>query len=779
MPFVTEELWQALRPRQEKQSIMFARIPAKNPALVDEEVEREMAFVQSLIEAVRNIRGEMSIPPSRELTLQIRSSDRHSEASLRRFEGYLARLARVTALVFIGPEVRPKLAASAVVSGEELFVPLEGLIDLEAERNRIGKEVSRVEGLLNGIRAKLENQNFVSRAPQEVVANEREKLVSLRQASRNSVTILPRLRDKTARTLHLIGVAMTRTLCALLLFCSVAAARPAGQSARDGDPLPLDSAIVYGKLENGLTYYIRKNVRPESRAEVRLVINAGSVLENDDQRGLAHFVEHMAFNGTKNFKRQELVDYLQSVGVRFGPDLNAYTSFDETVYMIQVPTDTQAIVEKAFDILEDWAHQVSLEGTEIDKERGVIIEEWRLGRGAGMRMMEKQLPSLLKGSRYAERFVIGTKENLEKFPHETLRQFYRDWYRPELMAVIAVGDFDPVAIRALIDKHFSAIPRTASPRKRELFPVPDHTETLYAPATDPEATNTSVAVLYKMDVLPEVTAADYRRTILEGIYNAMLNARLREIGRQADPPFLYAGSSKFGFVRTKEFYQVSTVVRENGIQRGLAAALTEAIRVKQHGFTATELERMKRDLLRSLERAYAEREKTESASYAGEYARHFLEGEPSPGIAMELELYRRYLPGISVQEVNALAGQWMTAGNRVITVNAPEKAGVLIPTREAVLALIDSVDNVTTTPYVDAVASVPLMAKAPPAASISSTNDFADLGITEWRLSNGVRVVLKPTDFKNDEVLMAAFSPGGTSSPATGTSSPPRPPRPL
>ena len=216
-------------------------------------------------------------------------------------------------------------------------------------------------------------------------------------------------------------------------------------------------------------------------------------------------------------------------------------------------------------------------------------------------------------------------------------------------------------------------------------------------------------------------------------------------------------------MRTKEFYQVSTVVKENGIQRGLAAALTEAMRVKQHGFTATELERMKRDLLRSLERAYAEREKTESASYAGEYARHFLEGEPSPGIAMELELYRRYLPGITVQEVNALAGQWMTAGNRVITVNAPEKAGVLIPTREAVLALIDSVDRVTTTPYVDAVASVPLMAKAPPAASISSTNEFADLGITEWRLSNGVRVVLKPTDFKNDEVLMAAFSPGGTS----------------
>ena len=263
---------------------------------------------------------------------------------------------------------------------------------------------------------------------------------------------------------------MTRTLCALLLFCSVAAARPAGQSARDGDPLRLDSAIVYGKLENGLTYYIRKNVKPESRAEVRLVVNAGSVLENDDQRGLAHFVEHMAFNGTKNFKRQELVDYLQSVGVRFGPDLNAYTSFDETVYMIQVPTDTQAIVEKAFDILEDWAHQVSFEGTEIDKERGVIIEEWRLGRGAGMRMMEKQLPSLLKGSRYAERFVIGTKENLEKFPHETLRQFYRDWYRPELMAVIAVGDFDPAAIRALINKHFSAIPRTASPRKREALP---------------------------------------------------------------------------------------------------------------------------------------------------------------------------------------------------------------------------------------------------------------------------------------------------------------------
>jgi len=560
---------------------------------------------------------------------------------------------------------------------------------------------------------------------------------------------------------------MTR-FTGVLLLASFAWIHPvdpcAGQSRPDDSaPLPLDSAITYGKLENGLTYYIRRNLKPEHRAEVRLVVNAGSVLENNDQRGLAHFSEHMAFNGTKNFKRQELVDYLQSVGVHFGPELNAYTYFDETVYMMQVPTDTPSIVEKAFDILEDWAHQVSFEDTEIDKERGVIIEEWRLGRGAGARMLDKQLPVLLKGSRYADRLTIGTKEILESFPHETLRQFYRDWYRPDLMAVVAVGDFDPAAIRGLITKHFSAIPRTPSPRPRAVYPVPDHTETLYAPATDPEATSTSVALLYKTNVQPEVTALDYRTTIVEGLYNMMLNDRLREISRKADPPFLYAGSSRFRFVRTKEFYQIAAVVKENGIERGLAAALTEAVRVKQHGFTTTELERAKREVLRSMERAYNERDKTESVSYAGEYGRHFLEGEPSPGIAAELDMYRRFLPGLTLPEVNALAGQWMTAGNRVITVNAPEKAGVRVPTREAMLRLIDSVDAVRTAPYVDEVVSLPLVPRVPAAGTIAATKEFADLGITEWRLSNGVRVVLKPTDFKNDEVLMSAFSPGGNS----------------
>ncbi len=557
------------------------------------------------------------------------------------------------------------------------------------------------------------------------------------------------------------------TLACVSAIAQVPAQPPAPPSPKDAQalyaPLPLDTTITRGRLPNGITYYIRANQKPEKRAELRLVVNAGSVLEDDNQQGLAHFVEHMAFNGTKNFPKQELVNFLESVGVRFGADLNAYTSFDETVYMLQVPTDTPSIMNKGFDILEDWAHLVSFDDEEIDKERGVIIEEWRLGRGAGARIRDKQFPVVFRNSRYAVRLPIGKKEILESFKHDTLRRFYSDWYRPDLMAVVAVGDFDKGQIEALIKKHFSAVPARTSERKRPLYSVPENQETLFAIATDPEETTTEVSLNFKHDVESDTLVRDYRRAIVERLYNEMLTNRLQELSRQSDPPYLYAYSLDGRFVRTKEFYSLTTVVKEGGVQKGLAAMLTEAQRVRKFGFTATELERQKEDALRLMQAAYEEKDKTESSSFASEYIRNFLVQEPSPGIAREYEMYRAFLPGITLDEVNHVADRWVTEQNRVLMLSAPQGAGIALPTEAELSALIDSVSKAPVTPYVDKTSSEPLVPNVPPPGKIVDRKEWKELGATELKLSNGVRVILKPTDFKNDEVVFSSFSWGGTS----------------
>jgi zinc protease len=527
--------------------------------------------------------------------------------------------------------------------------------------------------------------------------------------------------------------------------------------------LPLDTTITKGRLANGITYYIRANQKPEKRAELRLVVNAGSVLEDKEQQGLAHFVEHMAFNGTKNFPKQALVDFLEGVGVRFGADLNAYTSFDETVYMLQVPTDTPSILNKSFDILEDWAHLVSFDDKEIDKERGVIIEEWRLGRGAEARIRDKQFPIVFKNSRYAERLPIGKKEILETFKHNTLRRFYKDWYRPDLMAVIAVGDFDKKQIEGLIKKHFSAIPARREERKRAYFPVPGNQKTLFAIATDPEESTTEISLNFKHDVESDTLVRDYRRGIVERLYNEMLTNRLQELSRLPDPPYLYAYSFDGRFVRTKEFYGLTTVVKEGGVRKGLTAMLTEAQRVRRFGFTPTELERQKEDMLRGMQAAYEERDKTESASFANEFIRNFLEHEPSPGIAREYDMYREFLPGITLDEVNHIADRWITAENRVLMLSAPEKAGVTLPTETELSAIIDSVSKTPLEPYVDRTSAEPLVPNIPAPGTIVDRKEWKELGTTELKLSNGIRVFLKPTDFKNDEVLFSSYSWGGSS----------------
>ena len=540
---------------------------------------------------------------------------------------------------------------------------------------------------------------------------------------------------------------------------------PALEHARTGalrDPMPVGPGVTVGQLENGLQYYIRENSEPANRAEFSLVVKVGSVVEDEDQLGLAHFLEHMAFNGTENFEKQELIDFMESIGMRMGADLNAGTSFDETRYMLQIPTDSPEVMANTFQILEDWAHGLTLDPEEIDKERGVIIEEWRLRRGAAARIQDEQFPVLLRDSRYAERSPIGTVESLETFEHEALRRFYRDWYRPDLMAVIAVGDFDGAEVEALLIEHFEGISAPENPRERIEYSVPDHDETLFTIATDEELTSTSVAVYHMLALDEQETIGGYRQQLVEGLYNGMLNLRLGEIARNPNPPFLGAGSSKGSLVRSKGAYLLSANVPEDGIERGLEVVFTEAERVARFGFTASELERQKIDVLRGIERAYTDRANRGSASYAAEYSRAFLDDEPIPGIEYEFELYKRFIPEITLTEVNQIGSEWIRPQNRVVVVTGPEKEDLDMPSEEALLAVLTGVADMEITAYEETVIDQPLLAEIPEGSAVVGTREFAE-DIVEWELGNGVRVALKPTDFREDQVLFQGFSPGGTS----------------
>ena len=543
------------------------------------------------------------------------------------------------------------------------------------------------------------------------------------------------------------------------------AAQPAQQAATAPltAPLPLDPEVTSGRFPNGLRYFIRVNKEPANRAELRLAVNAGSILEDDDQLGLAHVVEHMAFNGTRNFPKQELIRFLESTGMRFGPSINAFTSFDETVYMLQIPTDKADLLARAFLILEDWAHGVSFDPVEIDKERGVIIEEWRTRLGAGARIQEQQLPVILKGARYAERLPIGKPDSLKTFKHERLRQFYSDWYRPDLMTVVAVGDFDPVSVRQLIEKHFASITGPASPRERPSYGIPDTPGTSYAIATDAEMTSTTVGVINKLPMRDHVTVGGYRQDAVQRLFTGMFNARCSELAQKPDPPFVAGGASRGAMMRSREAASLNAMVKETGIARGLEAVLLEAHRVAKQGFTATEFDRQKREILRRLEQQLAERNKQPSSMLADRLVRHSLQQDPMPGIEIEYALAQRFLPEITLAEVNALAGAWLGESNRVVTVVAPKKDGLAIPDQAALAGVIAASAVKEVAPYVDMPDNKPLLAPLPSPGRVvtSSANDAA--GLTEWRLSNGVRVALKPTDYKQDEIVFRGYSLGGTS----------------
>ncbi len=549
-----------------------------------------------------------------------------------------------------------------------------------------------------------------------------------------------------------------------IVFFSVASAVPASSQLPDlGTTLPVDSAVTIGTLQNGLRYYIRTNQRPENRAELRLIVNAGSVLEDDDQLGLAHVVEHMAFNGTENFAKQAIVDYLESIGMRFGPDVNAFTSFDETVYMLTVPTDDATMLETGFQILEEWAHKQTFDPEEIELERGVVIEEWRSGRGAEARMRDAQFPTLFADSKYAERLPIGTVEVLEGFDHERLQSFYDTWYRPDLMAVIAVGDFDGDTVEQLIHAYFTTIPIRPDPQPRDNFEVPQHDETLFAIASDPEASSSRVSIYHKQPIRDQSTYGAYRQRLVEVLYNAMFNDRLSELAQSAEPPFIAGFSSQGQFVRTSEVYFLAALVPPRGIEIGLEALVTEAKRVAQFGFTEAELNRTKADVLRSMERVYADRNTRESGLLAAEYGRNFLTDEPIPGIETEWGLHQVFLPRITLDDVNRLAGEWLTEHSRVVLTNSPRSEEVELPTREGLLAVLQAVESMDLEPYEDTASDAPLITEMPSSSPVVQETVNDRLGLTVWELGNGARVLLRPTDFEDDEIIFRAFSPRGTS----------------
>ncbi len=541
-----------------------------------------------------------------------------------------------------------------------------------------------------------------------------------------------------------------------------AAALPA-VSADLTKSIPFDPQVKTGKLANGLTYYIRKNAEPKNRAELRLVIKAGSVLETDAQQGLAHFMEHMAFNGTKNFPKNELVSFLQSSGVKFGADLNAYTSFDETVYQLPVPTDSVRLFERAFQILEDWAHNITLDPVEIDKERGVILEEWRLRRGAQQRMRDKYFPLILNNSQYANRLPIGKEDIIKNFKPEVLEQFYKDWYRPDLMAVIAVGDFDVAKVESIIKEKFSRIPAVASPKPRTEYTIAPHPDSKVVILTDPEQPNTVVQVITKRPEIRERTLNDLRESLKRSLFNAMLGNRTEELTQQADPPFVFGFSNYGGFLANLDAFTSVAVPKDaTGVERAIKAVLNENARVKKFGFTATELARAKQELLNGVEQAYKEQDKTRSSALVGQYVQHFLDGDPSTGIAYYYEFVRKNLNGITLPEVNTLVNQFIADTNRAVIVMAPEKDKEKLPTTDQVLSYINSTGQGLTA-YVDQTVNKPLLAKTPVPSPVTGEKKFTEIGVTEWTLKNGIKVVLKPTDFKNDQILFSAVSKGGTS----------------
>ena len=563
---------------------------------------------------------------------------------------------------------------------------------------------------------------------------------------------------------------MLLRVAALVTFATAVSAQQIPRSALPpaAFTLPLDAeipsepAIIRGSFANGLRYLIRESDEPARRAELRFVVNVGSVLETDTQLGLAHFIEHMAFNGTTNFQKQRLLGFMQAMGMQIGAGVNATTSFDETIYELEVPTDNPANLELAFQIMRDWATELTLDPVEVELERGVVFEEWRTGQGAAQRIMEEQLPVMLKDSRYAIRSPIGTPENLQSFDIQELRNFYSTWYRPDLIGVVAAGDFAAADIEALMRKYFEGIPAAENPQERTVYTIPEHASTEFVVTTDPEVAVAQVAVMHKKPAIDDWTVGRYRLLIVEQLFDAMLNARFQELSRQPDAPFLNAGSGSTSPVRPLSTYMLFAAAMENDIPGALRGLLLEAERVAQFGFSAAELERNKLALMRFWDQQYIERQNRNSTSHAEELVRAYLTNEATPGAAWEYALNARFLPEITLEDINQFGRDTLGASNRVVAITAPERPELEIPTVAELRSTVAAIATTAVTAREETLSDDALVPVIPQGRPVISTQTLEG-DLTEWRLGNGVRVILKPTAFREDEILFAGFSPGGTS----------------
>jgi len=528
----------------------------------------------------------------------------------------------------------------------------------------------------------------------------------------------------------------------------------------DDAPLPLWGAVKRGKLANGLTFYVMKHQVPEKRAFLWLAVNSGSVQEDDDQRGLAHFVEHMAFNGTKRFPKAEIISYLEKIGMSFGADLNAYTNFDETVYTLTVPTDDKTFVPKGLDILRDWAGDITFDKGEVDKERGVVLEEWRLGRGAFQRLFDKQAKVLFKGSRYAERLTIGLPETLKTAPRDTLVRFYKDWYRPDNMAVIAVGDFeDAAAVEKMINEKFGDLKNPGKERPRTQAGVPKSDGTRISIETDRELPTQVVSVYNLLAYRSESSMKDHRRLAVEQVYSTILNERLGSLARKKESPFSGAFAGVSGLTREIDAFSRTAQVKAGRVEDALRALFVEVLRVEKHGFTQAELDRARAVILRFADQSAVGEETNQSSEYADEITRNFFEGELMIGRKTESEHFKKFLPAITLQELNSLAKSYGGAENRAIVIAGPD--GKPLPDQKRVLAIVDEVEKTQIDAWQDKASATALMAQPPKAGTVTKESKVEAIGVTEWTLSNGVRVIVKPTDFENDAVSISGNSPGG------------------
>ncbi|HTM99228.1 MAG TPA: insulinase family protein [Pedobacter sp.] len=532
--------------------------------------------------------------------------------------------------------------------------------------------------------------------------------------------------------------------------------------------IPSDPSVKIGKLPNGLVYYIKKNIEPKNRAELYLATRVGSLMENDAQQGLAHFTEHMAFNGTKDFPKNEIVNYLQKAGVRFGADLNAYTGFNQTVFQLPIPTDSIAVFKTGFKILANWAGKVSMNAADIDGERGIIVEEDRQrGKNAQQRMSNQLLPLLLANSRYADRIPIGKVEILNSFTHDKIRSFYADWYRPNLQTIIAVGDFDVVQVEKLIIENFSGLTNPKVSKPRVNYTMPDNVQPMVKIVTDAEQPYNVAQVIYRQKSTPLKTTADYRRSMINNMINSMFAARIQELTQKAGAPFLFAqgtyGPYQGGLVWGYDAFTIAAVSKDgSGIKNAITAAVAEAERMSKYGFLASELEAAKKNVTASNEKRLKEKDKTASASFVQKYLNNFLEGTSMPSIEYSYELTKKDLENISLSEVNAVAKTFITKINQVIVVQAPEKEKANLPTTAELLSAIQTAGK-DVVAYVDNRVNKPLVATIPTAGKIVSEVKNDKIGITTLSLSNGVKVVLKPTDFKNDQIIFTSFAKGGSS----------------